>query len=429
MALICVLVRQASADGGVMDCGIPQAPGSSLALQISDALQRESGCIKNAGFLFDLGQKLNKSRQYAEAIDRLEAAILLDPRNWWAHLEYAIALEGVGDSASVDGILRNLLLVEEISPDLRQQIRAQLDKRQASLGPVLANRTQLGVVAGYDDNLLGAARVSSFDLTLPAGRVPVTLGQESRPKAGRFLRLNLEHEASLPVGSAGKLWSYSINANYRLSPDYSSSNFGLVQFSVERGNGAREGAYTNFGFVSMQAPAGALLRYYKLGAGYEALGFNALCRLRAGGELEYRNYPNGNTLNGRYLGGVSYAVCPALGFQAQMRIGQDNPEYDIRAGSTQNQYSLRLGKNTTLGSGNLVTELEFYRQEDQRGFSPLLENNLKRTINRTLYRIEYRSQKSELGPYIGIEHVDQSANLALFRVSNQVIYVGMRTVW
>ena len=73
--------------------------------------------------------------------------------------------------------------------------------------------------------------------------------------------------------------------------------------------------------------------------------------------------------------------------------------------------------------------MEYYRQEDQHGYSPLLENNLKRNINKTLYRLEYRTQIADLGPYIGIEYVDQNANLPLFRVSNQVIYAGVRAVW
>lgn len=427
--LLCAFARLASAESSGAHCQSPPNAGLSLVETISRALEREPECKKNEAFLFNLGQKLNQVRQYSEAVDRLEAAILLNPTHWGAHLEYAIALEGMGDTASVDGILHNLLAVEEIAPPLKRQIKAQLEKRQSSIGPNTAKRTVLGMAAGYDDNLMGAARVSSFDLTLPSGRVPVSLAEADQAKGGRFVRLNFEHEGFVPEKSSDKTWSYTVNANYRLSPDYTPANFGIFQFILERSHTGHEGIYASGGVLLMQSPTGALLRHYKLGTGYDALGIVGACRLRLGSELERRSYPSVDALNGHYLGGMSYLACPAQGFQAQIRFGRDDPEYDIRPGASQNQYILRLSKNTTWGPGNLVTEMELYRQEDQRGYSPLLENNLKRTINRTLYRLEYRTQISDLGPYVGIEHVDQNANLPLFHITNQVIYVGVRAVW
>lgn len=429
LLLLWGLDNPASADDGGGGCDFPASPGLSLTEIISLALEREPGCKKNEEFLFSLGQKLNQGREYSEAIDRLEAAILLNPSHWAAHLEYAIALEGIGDTVSVDGILRNLLTVEKIGASLKGQIKAQLEKRQTVVGPNLVNRTTLGLVAGYDDNLKGAARVSSFDLTLPAGRIPVTLGEDSQPKAGRFMRLSFEHEGYVRQGGGDQALSYAIHANYRLSPEYSQANFGLIQLMLERSHAEHKGVYYSGGVLLMQAPDGALLRHYKLGAGYDAQGLSGPCRIRGGADLERRSYPDTDALNGYYLGGMSYLACPSLGFQAQVRFGQDRPEYDNRPGGIQNQYTMRLSKNTTWGPGNLVAEIEYYRQEDQRGYSPLLENNLRRIINRSLYRLEYRTQIADLAPYVGIEHVDQSANLSLFRIANQVIYVGIKAVW
>ena len=429
LLLICTLVRFARADDGVNHCQFATQPDTAILESISLALEQEPHCKKNQAFLFGLGQKFNQTRQYSEAVDRLEAAILLDPNHWEAHLEFAIALEGMGDTTSVDGILRNLLAIEEIPTPLKRQIKAQLEKRQISIGQVTAKRTVIGMIAGYDDNLMGATHVSSFDLTLPAGRIPVRLGDDDRPKGGNFVRLNFEHEGFVPETGSDKTWSYTINANYRFSPDYTPANFGLFQLIVERGASKREGIYTSGGALLMQSAAGASLRHYKLGTGYDLPKTGVSCRLRLGSKFERRAYPSTDALNGYYVGGMSFIACPALGIQAQIRFGRDEPEYDKRPGGSQNQYVMRISKNTTWGQNNLVSEMEYYRQEDQHGYSPLLENNLKRNINKTLYRLEYRTQIADLGPYIGIEYVDQNANLPLFRVSNQVIYAGVRAVW
>lgn len=396
---------------------------------INKALELESACKKDEAFLFAFGQRLNVVHLYAEAADRLEGVLLLNPDHWAAQLEYAISLEGMGDALSAEGVLKNLADNPDVGETLKQQIRAQLDKHRLFVAGRKATRTQFGFITGYDNNLMGGARVSQFDLTLPGGRIPVTLSDESRPQGGWFGRLDLSHDGYF-VESADKVWSYTLTGNYRYSPENAQANFGLINLLVERGSEQLQGFYTGGALLQLQTPSGSLLRQYQLSSGYDFTApSSATCRFRLAGDVQRRAYPGADVLNGYYSGIAGYWSCPAWGVQAQIRLGQDRAEYDKRPGGMQDQYGLRVGKNTTIGSGVLAAEVDVYHQEDHRGYSPLLEDNLKRNISRVMYRLEYRKMLSGVGPYAGVEVMEQDSNLPLFRISNRVFYIGIRSMW
>jgi tetratricopeptide (TPR) repeat protein len=145
----------------VNHCQFATQPDTAILESISLALEQEPHCKKNQAFLFGLGQKFNQTRQYSEAVDRLEAAILLDPNHWEAHLEFAIALEGMGDTSVTASAQPARNRRNSLFPKAPNQ-----NNRKRQPHQVTAKRT-VSAVAGYDDNLMGATHVSSFDLTLP----------------------------------------------------------------------------------------------------------------------------------------------------------------------------------------------------------------------------------------------------------------------
>ena len=173
------------------------------------------------------------------------------------------------------------------------------------------------------------------------------------------------------------------------------------------------------------------LRQWQLGSGVEWSGALAgmFCRTRFGLELQGSVYPEDRLFDGYYGGLLTHWVCPEQQLQVQLRAGVDRPVHGDRPGGDQRQYSLRLSRYFAVGNGYLAAEYDFFKQIDSKGYSPLLENNAARKLTRSVYRLEYRWSSGGLNPYVGIEWLDQAANLPLFSPRNRVLTIGIRHLW
>lgn len=131
-------------------------------------------------------------------------------------------------------------------------------------------------------------------------------------------------------------------------------------------------------------------------------------------------------LDGRYTGLAGQTFCSERGIQLHWRLGRDTPIDVTRPGAAQAQASLRLSKSTPMGAANLTLEAEFSLQKDSAGYSPLLESNTARRIQRNAWRLEYRWPMGKLNPYLGFEWLEARANLPLFDVRNRLVTLQLR---
>lgn len=406
---------------------------------LAQTLQLETRCLSRPEFLYRLGRQLNTEKRYAEALDRLEAALLLRPEDWPTELEYSIALEGVGDRASADALLEQLSKNPAVDLEIRQEIakiqrQHRVRHRAESVSVATpSRRTVLGLAGGHDNNLLGSTRYGNFDLTLADSRLPVTVAPEYAARSGHFARLDIGQDGEIHVDAQAR-WQYSLAASYRWSIDYAPANRAHLGGLVERSPQGNAGYYTQALYQELHLGGPPVLRQWQLGGGYEFTPQGAssalpVCRTRLGLEVQGLTYPGSGTFNGRYGGVLAHWVCPAPQIQLQLRFGQDTPDNAQRPGGAQRQQSLRLAKNTALGPGKLALEYEYYRQDDQKGYSLLLENNGRRQLRRSIYRLEYSWQQQGLTPYLGLEWLDQESNLPLFSPRNRILTLGLRRAW
>jgi hypothetical protein len=398
------------------------------AQRLQQALDLEALCYRHAAYLYQLGTLLNKMGRYDEALDRLEGAMLHQPDHWPSQLEYAIALEGIGDVESAAGLLANLAQNTALDSSTQQQIAAL--RQQSGLAPRPLQRTALGLSTGYDDNLMGSTQQQQFDLTLPSGRLPVATDASQRPRAGRFERFDIRYDGDFGTGLAAH-WRYTLLGSYRQSPDYTPANQGQLGVMIERNTSGQQGFYWRAVYQELTRGGINELRQTRLEGGYEraTLLWGQVCQQRLGLDLQQLAYPASENLDGHYTGLALQAYCPTSGLQVQLRAGQDQPTQSSRLGGSQRQYGLRVGKSTPLGAANLAVELEYNHQSDQTGYSELLENNLPRQISRLAYRIEYSWVAGKLSPYVGFEWVSQQANLPLFGLENRLLTAGVRVKW
>lgn len=401
--------------------------GQTIEAALANLRSLEPQCQKQAHFLYTLGRLLNQAGRYDQAIDSLEAALLYRPAHWPSQLEYAIALEGMGDRASVLGLLQALLQNPDVDPVARQQIAALASR--SVLASAKNHHGSFSLATGFDNNLLGNTYHTEFTLTAPTGLLPVQLADDQRPVAGSFMRADVGY-SGLVASSPSAQWRYSLAASFRASPVFAAADMGQLSALVERNPIGERGVYLLGQHQTLFRADSIALRQTQVGLGYEFFaGPHNQCKQRLGLDFQDLVYPTSPALDGRYSGLTSSTHCPGWGLQIVARAGADQPADASRPGGAQRQYSLRVSKRSQLPMGSVLLEVEGTQQDDQSGYSLLLENNAQRSVSRTAYRMEYRLQTGAISPYLGVEWLDQRSNLTLFELKNWVLSLGFRFSW
>ena len=396
---------------------------------LSAILEREAACVRETSFAVHLGRLLNEAGRYQDAADRLEGALLRAPDDWQTQLEYAIALAGSGDPQGAAALLRHLLAHSAIDLPTRGEIAALLGRRLPTL--VTARpRLQVGLAAGYDDNLLGRTTQSRFELTLPFGRLPVQVDAAQRPRGGRYLRGEVQLQGAMSYGDA---WTgnYGVFVSQRESLDYAPADLSHLALQIEGWHPAT-GSWAALLAQQIWQGGATLMRQWQVSGGLQKqwLVADTSCLARGGVELRPYAYADFPSLDGQYRGLVGELRCPVPQWEVRLHLGQDNPLDERRPGGKQDQWSLQIGKAYTVEGGTiLAADFAYQWRRDASGYSPLLENNVRRTVQRATARLEYRWAVKGLSPFVGFEWVEQRSNLPLFGLRNRVIGAGIRAAW
>ena len=425
--LLCLFWLSASVQAHAATLCEPDLQGQTLAISVNQLRKLEPQCHKNAAFLYNFGQILNQAGLYDQAVDQLEGALMYRPGHWPTQLEYAIALEGVGDKLSALGLIRDLTENTEVDSSIRQQLQA-LQNRPTSAS-LAERRGRFGIMAGYDNNLLSSTYNSQFALTTPDGLLQVELDQDQRPRAGLFVRSDVAYDGVF-ASSEAATWRYSLLAAYRNNSGAKLANYGQLGALVERSANNQPGPYMLGQHQVLMRGGSTVLQQTQLGTGYDfPLRFTSDCQQRLGVDLQRIRYPTSTVLDGRYIGLSSSTNCPTSGLQAQLRVGQDHPLDPAKPGGSQQQISLRLSKRTQLFDASLTLGAEATHQQDQSGYSALLSSNAKRQISRIILKAEYRWSVGSISPYVALEATEQRSNLSLFEFRNQSVMVGFSSRW
>ncbi len=379
-------------------------PASEPALQalLAQINAMVSVCLQNAPFHAWRGAVLLALHQPAAASEALERALLLEPEQPGALLDYADALLVLGDSASARGLLLQLVPRSDLPGGLRPLLARALAATDPNRDPArqpgdpTAWRTRwlLTSALGHDNNLNNAPLASVLTLTFPQGALTLPLLASAQPQSGAAALNSVQWQGLKPVGSqlwllqtelrsrhtapaASRYQQAELAASWLQAPEAARqwivrSGFSRVDFGGQRllqsarlsalhqwqgfwgqsSNGLL-GSDTNFAAVRSTAPGGRAEGSANLGSDPNNLlsGLLAACRPSAGAEAEERRYPMSPELNGRYTGllaAVNCASADAPGSQAlfsqqfaslQLRLGQDQPTNQFAS------LQLRLGQD------------------------------------------------------------------------------------
>jgi hypothetical protein len=424
-------------------CG-PQAQAHSL----EQLLQNVPTCQRQPDWLAHLGQRMNEQGRYAEAADHLERALLLAPQHQGAAFAYAIALAGNGDLPSALQLLAQLSTRPDVpEPQRRELLAAQMRMAEAPL-PLVGNavgwaqRHSAGLRVGYDNNLLGAPRLSTLTLTLPGGDATLPLDAANQPRPGSYQRADVRMEAT-HTQTGGRRTDVALALQQRNSPSVPSANTTQTELLLDTQPGPKTegGSWASLGLTNLHTQGGTRYHTSALAAGW-AWQPNARCQPRLGAEWQTRRLLNNQVLSGNYGGLVASWGCntgvnsspTGADWQPQSwhlsaRHGVDHPTQTSRPGGTQRSGALRA----TLRWPLWVAEAELLHTQDAAGYSPLLGNNLTRHTTRGLLRLERFIPLQQWSPglyaTLGVEMYRQQANLALFKIHSTSVYAAVRKQW
>ena len=410
------------------------------------ALQQTDRCQHDAAYLAAAAQWLNEQRRYEEGQLYAERSLMLDPAYVPAWIEFALSQAALGaPGAGVEALLQakeeakaQLATAPDGSTtDTALAMRVtRLTDWVSEIDELLSRYSQpapdvpvriLDAFVGYDSNFYGGPSSGQLELTLPTGPVLLPIPYGLAPQRGFFTGLGITQSGAI---QGSRFWHYTVQAQAKALLNQLSERVLSFQGNAERFNRAAGDQYVNVGLAASYLGGKMVTSQVHGTVGYEPRSSWG-CQLRLGVEVQLRRYPQSGGLDGSYLGLQQAGVC-ASGWRWQARVGQDRPKTSReRAGGTQRQIALQLGKSFQLDNQKVLqTQLNLWRQSDQVGYSALLANNAIRRINRGTLRLEYQwNLKSKHVPYVAFEQTLQHSNLTLFKSQNTVIQFGIRGGW
>lgn len=397
-----------------IECTLPSSVQSqSLAdwQALYDRLiEHKDACLMDAQYMAMLGAaELNTGRLEA-ASTTLESALMLDPMQGGAQVDYARTLYLQGHVFAALDLNRSLLARDDVPDNLRRI----LTQRQARWKSSLVDwRFQLGLSAGYDSNLNAAPNVQAVTLTLGDAYLRLPLSEQAQPQEGQMSRLDLgirrthyqlNGEHYLQLGINTQTTSYA-----RYNTQQVSLRWGQrVNHRQWHGSAAVTGQYLRYGGSHLYNGLDTEARLsHDVGA----------CRLGVMLNITGQDFPGQSDLNG-----VEGRLGPTLECQrgpwdmAVTAAGISNWALDHeRAGGdrTGGEASIRLGAQWA--RERLELSWRYTQLNDHQGYSPLLSANASRHIQRQVGELNFsHAVSSQLALSLSIKYQDQESNLTLF---------------
>lgn len=436
---------------------LPSTPEAlQHALQAADAVMEQ--CLHDANYYAWRGALQLALGRNAAAIESLERALLLAPDLPGAQLDYAQALMNDGDYLAAQALIEQLQLRVDLPAYLRPMLRQsqwalasviQEGTEPAAGAPGLLSRWKLSSAMAYDSNLNNAPAASNLTLTFPQGPLTLPLDNDYRPRAGAAWYNSAQWQIIQPLDQQALL----LSAQLRTRTTAQNGRTGYLQTELAaywlqapaapaQWIGRLAWSRLEFGNAHwLTTLHGSLQRQWRIDAvpiAWPALA--STCRMGWGMEAENRRYPTNAELNGNYLGTLFSLHCvddaaPAVatGYGVQLRWGQDRPNYGQRPGGRYTRSELRLNWATQLASspGRLSVDYHWTRQNDSRGYSPLLENNATRHSRRqgAGLTVDYplpASQWAGAQAFVTLEANRQHSNIASFSMRQRSVTAGLR---
>lgn len=405
---------------------------------------RES-CIDHAAFLATLGGSWLEDGEPDQALLWLERSLLLEPDQPGAQADHALALMALGNPSARDDLLRKWAGRSDVPPLVWSRLRDGVGAAGSAArggGPVQRQRwaqvRELAVLAGYESNLDQSPRLTELTLTPSDGPITWPLLEPITPRAGGATVAEVAWQLAFSP-QQGTLVQAGVQVTARQAFNHSDTNWHHLQLAAS--------ASQRFGGWRAQLQASATWFGGRLNEPYQvqrltlSLENNGLgCLHRVALEADVRRQRLTSLNDGRARAALWSLLCPLPGLRdwtggIALRSNVDRPQDELRPGGTQRQHSVGLRISGPVGSlWRADASVRFTQTQDSEGYSPLLENNARRSAQPVQLNLEL-TRPSNIGLLLGsdivvqIQHVQQDSNLALFTYKSTALFSGLRWRW
>ena len=386
-------------------------------------------CLDSTEYFALIGAAWLNGGLLAEAAEALERALLLDPDNGAAQIDYAEALYLQGQLFSALELNEQILA----RPDLPANLRPALERRQEQWRAASRDTSFRGdFLLGYDSNLNGAPDPGQITLTIAGENVLLALDEAFEAISGPYANLGLaaRHRRLAP----GHQHNFAVEVQGRVSDDRSTDLLqldGRYNFirprraqSLQLDSGVRSLA---FGGSALFTAADAQLRY--------SISPLFSCSPFFDASAQYQFFHSQNWLNAfdtRLGGGFA---CPLgdetasfgnIAIEAALldsrKIKADRP------GGNRGGWQLAANWQYPLPRGLFRAVVNHARLEDSDSYSPLLDGGAPRWVDRSYLLLQYRRGMSFNGMpgdlLINFYHQHQDSNIGLFDTSDTTFEIG-----
>lgn len=397
-----------------------------LSAQLS-ALMPE--CLRSSEYFALYGAAQLNSGQVAEASESLERALLLDPDNGAAQIDYAQALFEAGELFSAIALNQQILQRGDLPLSLQPGIQVR-DENWRGLTRQL--NFQADILAGYDSNLNGAPDAAQITLTLSGESVLLALNPEFRAKSGPYLNFRLGAAYRRLTPEHQHNWASELRG--RFSEDNDSD---LVQldsvYSFIRPS-ARQSWQVDAGISNLFFGGDALYTATQGRARYQLASDN-FCKPFYGFAAQHQIFHDQSQLNALEAKATAGLNCPFSSANANQRIGLDvsllnnSALKSARPGGNRRGWQVNAEWQQESAMGIFLLQLNYTELDDRDGYSPILISGAERSIKRNYALLQYRKPLQINGAtaalLVNLYHQRQRSNIELFETTDTTFEVGI----
>lgn len=406
-------------------------PGSDpnwqeLELQLRGILNE---CLESSEYFALLGAAQLNSGRVDEAAESLERALLLDPDNGAAQIDYAQTLYESGQIFSALDLNRQLLANEDLPPNLEPLLRSREANWTAQTRQL---ELQLDLLAGYDNNLNGAPTPDQITLTLSGESVILPLNPDFRAVSGPYINLRAGSRYRELAPEHQTNWTNQLQG--RFSEDSDSDLLQLdSQYSFIK-PGMQRSWQLDAGVSNLFFGGDALYTAVQGRARYQAR-TQAHCRPYYGLAIQqqlFHSQSNLNALESKASAGLNCPIGSAARAQsitAEVSGIMNKASNSGRPGGDRGGWQARVEWQYPSPVGLFLAQLNHTSISDRDGYSPLLAGGAERWLERSYVLLQYRRPLRVFGRnttlMTNFYHQEQRSNIELFRTVDTTFEVGL----
>jgi hypothetical protein len=353
------------------------------------------------------------------AREALERVVSARPRFAGAWLDLALATYRSGDIAAALEHLEYLRSQFALPPALAAQVdywsRLWENPQHAIAPRGWQGEVLFGV--GYDSNVNGGLSSSRMLLSIPGGPSLFDVDGAYLPRADRFMLLNITSWGPAQAVGAGRLNPVLLLGAKQLMQEADFSSLDIQPGLVYQQPAAGEGSWQLSLFAQHASLGGNALYNGVYAAAQRAHPWNT-CNWTGGVEYETRQHLRVSNLGGEIFslsGGLGCLLFGDANLSATLKTGYEQAHGD-RPGGDNRRTQLHLRYDHPFNATQrLQAYWQIWRINDQEGYSPILENNAIRRVQRQTFGISLRQAVSrEWELRLNYDVFQQRANLPLF---------------